>query len=192
MSFVLKTNYSGDIHNSQLFHENMLTKKIILPIKNININIKSILEKYLNKNYTGKCYEEGFIEKDSIKIVSYTNGLCSSDKLEFNVVFTCNICMIVESMILECEVENKNLSGIKCNVIFNEKESELNDEGEEIEKKSNKGDSVIVFCSRDHHYGNDTFYNLELKDKILVKVIGSKYELFDDYICVIGTFIKKA
>ena len=192
MSFVLKSNYSGDIHNSQLFHENMLTKKIILPIQNININIKSILEKYLNKNYTGKCYEEGFIEKDSIKIVSYTNGLCSSDKLEFNVVFTCNICMIVESMILECEVENKNLSGIKCNVIFNEKESELNDEGEEIEKKSDKGDSVIVFCSRDHHYGNDTFYNLELKDKILVKVIGSKYELFDDYICVIGTFIKKA
>lgn len=191
MSFVLKSNYSGDIHNSQLFHENILTKKIILPIKNININIKRILEKYLNKNYTGKCYEEGYIEKDSIKVLSYTNGLCNSDKLEFNVVFTCNICMIVDSMVLECEVENKNLSGIKCNVIFKDEGLELNDEGEEVETKSEKKNSVIVFCSRDHHYGDEKFYNLELKDKILVKVIGSKYELFDEYICVIGTFIKK-
>ena len=189
MSLVLKTNLN-DLHNSQLFHENMITKKVVLPIKKIGTNIKNILEQHLNKNYTGKCFEEGYIEKNSVKILSYTNGLCVNDKLEFNAVFTCNICMIVDNMVLECVVENKNLSGVKCSVLFKDIIDEENIEQNEKYLEERKK-SIVVFCSRDHHYNNNDFNNLEVNNKILVKVIGSKYELFDDYICVIGTFIKK-
>jgi hypothetical protein len=181
MSLVLKNNL-GETHNGNLFQENMLTKKVIINITKLRQNIKILLEQYLNKNYTGKCFEEGYIEKNSVKVVSFTNGLCVSEALEFHVVFTCNICLVVDSMILECVVENKNLSGIKCKIAISE------DEENESNKKS---ESLVIFCTRDHNNDNEEFNTIELNDKILVKVIGSKYELFDEYICVIGKFIKK-
>lgn len=187
MSLVLKSNL-GETHNSMLFQENMLTKKVIIPMNRLHSNIKSILQSHLNVNYSGKCFEEGYIEKNSVKVVSYTNGLCVSDNLEFHVVFTCNICVVSESMILECVIENKNLSGIKCNIVLGDEEEE-----EKTSESIIQGESaMIIFCSRDHHYGIDDFNTLEVGNKVLIKVIGSKYELFDDYICVIGRFVKKA
>ena len=185
MSLVLKSNL-GETHNSMLYQENMITKKVYISINNLHSNVKSLLQQYLNKTYTGKCFEEGYIESNSIKVVSYTNGLCVSDKLEFHVVFTCNVCVVSDNMTLECNIENKNLSGIKCNVV-----SESMEEEEGAPQEDKQG-ALVIFCSRDHHYGIDDFNTLEVGDKVLVKVIGSKYELFDDYICVIGKFIKKA
>jgi DNA-directed RNA polymerase subunit E'/Rpb7 len=190
MSVVINRNL-GETHNGMLFQENMLTKKVVMSINKININMKSILEKYLNKTYTGKCFEEGYIEKDSVRVVSYTNGLCNANNLEFHVVFTCNICMVSDSMMLECKIENKNSSGIKCSVIL-DKGNISEDLNEEQDKTYNKSsDSLIIFCTRDHNNENKTFNELEVGDNVIVKVIGSKYELFDEYICVIGKFIKK-
>ena len=188
MSLVLKSNL-GETHNSVLFQENMLSKKVVLSISKVNSNIKQVLQSHLNYNYTGKCFEEGYIEKNSIKIISYTNGLCVSDSLEFHVVFTCNVCIVVDNMMLECKIENKNLSGIKCGVILNKI---IDGDQDEKTKEDDTSEAIVIFCSRDHHYGNDLFNDLEVNDKVLVKVIGSKYELFDEYICVIGKFMKKA
>ena len=190
MSVVINRNL-GETHNGMLFQENMLTKKIVMSINKININMKGILEKYLNKTYTGKCFEEGYIEKNSVRVVSYTNGLCNANNLEFHVVFTCNICMVSDSMMLECKIENKNSSGIKCSVILDKGNisEDLNEEQDETYNKSS--DSLIIFCTRDHNNENKTFNELEVGDNVIVKVIGSKYELFDEYICVIGKFIKK-
>lgn len=190
MSFVLKSSL-GETHNGSLFQENMLTKKVTLSINQIKVNMKVILEQYLNKNYTGKCFEEGYIEKNSIKVISYTNGLCIAEKLEYQVVFSCNVCVVVDSMLLECKIENKNLSGIKCNAII-KKQIDDKDDKDDDKEEDQTTDSIVIFCSRDHHYGNEMFNKLEVNDKVLISVIGSKYELFDEYICVIGKFIKKA
>ena len=190
MSVVINRNL-GETHNGMLFQENMLTKKVVMSINKVSINMKSILEKHLNKTYTGKCFEEGYIEKDSVRVVSYTNGLCNANNLEFHVVFTCNICMVTDSMMLECKIENKNSSGIKCSVVLNKGNiSEDLNEGED-ESYNKSSDSLIIFCTRDHNNENKTFNELEVGDNVIVKVIGSKYELFDEYICVIGKFIKK-
>ena len=190
MSVVINRNL-GETHNGMLFQENMLTKKVVMSINKVSINMKSILEKYLNKTYTGKCFEEGYIEKDSVRVVSYTNGLCNANNLEFHVVFTCNVCMVSDSMMLECKIENKNSSGIKCSVVLEKVNvSEELNEGED-ESYNKSSDSLIIFCTRDHNNENKTFNELEVGDNVIVKVIGSKYELFDEYICVIGKFIKK-
>ena len=150
MSLVLKSNL-GETHNSMLYQENMITKKVSISMNKLHSNIKNILQTYLNANYTGKCFEEGYIEKNSVKVISYTNGLCVSDTLEFHVVFTCNVCVVSDNMTLECMIENKNLSGIKCNVVT----------GDANEEKSSSmittSEAIIIFCSRDHHYGIDDF-----------------------------------
>lgn len=195
MSVVINRSL-GETHNGMLFQENMLSKKVIMSINKVNINMKSILEKYLNKNYTGKCFEEGYIEKNSVRVVSYTNGLCNANNLEFHVVFTCNICIVSDSMMLECKIENKNSSGIKCSVILDKASINLEDVNEDVNEDENKdynktSDSLIIFCTRDHNNENKSFNDLEVGNNVVVKVIGSKYELFDEYICVIGKFIKK-
>ena len=99
--------------------------------------------------------------------------------------------MVSDSMMLECKIENKNSSGIKCSVVLEKVNvnEELNEGEDESYNKSS--DSLIIFCTRDHNNENKTFNELEVGDNVIVKVIGSKYELFDEYICVIGKFIKK-
>lgn len=176
---------NGD--NKDLFQENVLTRKITLPvnyIKNQNSIINN-LTKYLNNNYSGKCIEEGYILKNSIKIMTYSNGMCKSDSLEFSVVFNAFICHIFENMIIDCKIESITKAGFKCSAILDD-----SIKTENLTKYITES-PIIVFCARDHHYDNEKFTEYDITDNniVRVRVLGSRYELNDEYISVIGVLI---
>ena len=47
----------------------------------------------------------------------------------------------------------------------------------------------LIFIARDHHYNNEYFNTIKVKDIINIKIIGQRYELNDKYISIIGEFI---
>jgi hypothetical protein len=49
---------------------------------------------------------------------------------------------------------------------------------------------VTVFVARDHHNMDRYFQSIQENTKILVKVIGIRYELNDPYICVLAKLLK--
>jgi len=152
-----------------IYTESILTKSLIIDIDQINDNIKETLEKKIRDTIEGKCINEGFIKKDSCKIVSYSSGLIySGNKIKFNVLFKCKICLPVEGMLIDVIVKNITKAGIKA---------EIDDEISPI----------VVFIARDHHYTNESFSNISENDKITVRVIGQKFELNDTYISVIAS-----
>lgn len=165
--------------NSKLFTPTILTKKVNLHFNKCLNNTKGKLQSYLNKTYTGKCQEEGFIRENSIEITSYSAGLCKAENVEYMVVFTCDVCNVFEDMILDCVVENTTKAGLKC------KAANFGDTSEE-----NQRSPVVVFCARDHHYNHSNFHNIGVDQTISVNVIGSRYELHDEYISVIGIVIE--
>ena len=170
-------NKTKDVDNSSLFSEMMVNKKVLIDFRNVKSNMKTRLTKYLNHNYTNKCHEEGYVMKDSVKIINYSAGQCKADKIEYVVVFIVNVCNVYEDMKISCVVDNVTKAGLKCSV------HAYNMASEDITYDNSP---LTIFCARDHHYNHDTFHEVKHDENIVVRVLGSRYELHDKFISVIA------
>jgi len=158
-----------------VYIHSILTMKVTLPITEIGKNMKGNLEKIISKRNEGKCIAEGFIRPGSIKVIRYSSGLVSNQYVTFDTVFECMICHPVEGMLIECDVKTITKAGIHAEVVDN-----------------TGAVPITVFVARDHHYSDRNFSNIKENMKILIRVIGVRYELNDACICVIGKLIDKA
>jgi len=147
----------------------MLTMKVALNITEIGKNVKSNLAAKISSVTEGKCIAEGFVQRNSIEIVSYSSGNIAGDRVEFETVFRCRICHPVEGMLIECETKTITKAGIHAEVI-----------------DSDGNMPITAFVARDHHFSDRRFNEIKENMKITVKVVGVRYELNDPYICVIG------
>jgi DNA-directed RNA polymerase subunit E'/Rpb7 len=155
-----------------VYMNSLLTQKVILSITEIGRNIKQNLEQKIIMKNEGRCISQGFIRPNSVKIVSYSSGLVQSENIEFQAVFECMVCNPVEGMIIECTIKTITKAGIHAEVIT-----------------ENDVVPVTVFIAKDHYATNAYFNSVKENDKINVKVIGSRFELNDPYVCVIGQLV---
>ena len=152
----------------------LLTRKIVLPITFIGKNLDDVIESHIQNNFEGKCVVEGYIKVNSSKIIRYSSGIIErGNKIIFEVVFECDICLPVEGMLISCVVKNIVKAGFRAEVA-NEVPS-----------------PVIVFIAKDHHYNIQKFNEIQVGDIINVRVIGQRFELNDKYVSVIGELIKE-
>jgi len=158
--------------NTNIYFKSILEKSIYIDLNNVNSNLEKNILTILQKNFEGKCTNDGYIKNESIKIITYSSGLILSGSIKFTVVFECLICYPVEGMILNCVIKNITKAGLRC---------ELNEDNSPL----------VIYVARDHHYKNENFNNVNENDLINVKIIGQRFELNDTYICVISEFIKK-
>ena len=161
-----------EFRNEGIFSKSLLTRSINLPINVISKNIHTILETTIQANYEGKCSVEGYIKKDSCKLITYSSGLVQSINVKFEVVFECMIACPVEGMRINCIVTNITKAGIRA------------------ESADDNPSPIIVFITRDHHYNNEYFSTISEKDAIEIKVIGQRFELNDKYISIIASLIE--
>lgn len=157
-----------------VFSPAILTQKVLLSITDIGKNIKQNLEHDISYRVTGKCIAEGIVKPNSVRILNYSSGSIRSDRVEFQVLFECMISHPVEGMLIACTTKTITKAGIHAEVI---------DEDGSI--------PVTVFIARDHHFTDKLFANIVENDKLLVNVIGVRFELNDPYICVIAKLLEK-
>ena len=82
------------------------------------------------------------------------------------------ICCPVEGMLIQCIAKNITKAGIRA------------------ESAEETPSPVVVFITRDHHYMIEYFSKVEEDDKILVRVIGQRFELNDKYISIIAELVE--
>jgi DNA-directed RNA polymerase subunit E'/Rpb7 len=152
------------------FVKSILTTKVALSITEIGRNVKQNLEKKIARMVENRCIVEGFIKPNSVNVMTYSSGIVVSDYIDFVVMYECMIASPVEGMVIETTVKTITKAGIHSQVI---------DESGTV--------PITAFIARDHHYSNQQFFSVKEGDRILIKVIGSRYELHDPYICVIAT-----
>lgn len=161
---------------NELFNQSVLTRKIGVDVNELmtqNIkNIKDILEGKLKLLYEGVCLKEGYIKYDSISILTYSMGVMKQDIFEYNVVFECSICAPFNGMKVKCDVKNVTKAGLRCVV------SNLPITSSSRQAKT----PLVVFIARDYYYDNETFNSIKENDTIDVEIIGTRYELNDEYI----------
>lgn len=152
-----------------VYSPSILTNKISLPITEVGKNVKRNLEQTITNSTTDKCIVEGIVKKGSIRIINYSCGTINNGYVEFQVVYECMICHPVEGMLIECVTKSVTKAGVHAEVI--------DDDG---------NIPITVFVARDHHNTDKSFSNITENTKLIVSVIGVRYELNDPYICVIA------
>ena len=73
----------------------------------------------------------------------------------------------VEGQIIKCKVQNITRAGIRA--LYKEENS-----------------PITVFVARDHHFNDEYFSKIKEDHEISIKVIGIRYELYDETIAVLG------
>ena len=159
-----------EIVSSNLYTNSLLSRRILLDISKINRDLdKHILEE-LENNLESKCIREGYIRSSSIKLISKSGGLLEKSSVLFDVVFSCDLCIPCEGMVLDCVVKNVTKAGIRA-------------------ETREEPTPIVVFISRDHNYTSKYFGSIKENQSIKIKVIGFRFELNDDYISVIADLI---
>ena len=157
-----------------IYSDALLTHVLEIPMNVVGSGIKDKLEKKLRATIEGKCISEGYINPNSVKVLTYSSGkIYDGNKIHFETTFECNVCLPVEGMIMNCVAKNITKAGIRADI------------------ESPDGDSpVVIFIARDHHYNSDYFSSIKENDKIKIRVIGQRFELNDKYISIIAELIQ--
>jgi len=153
-----------------IYVQNEMTRKVRLPFNIIGNNLSENILLDLTHTLEGKCVEEGYIKRNSIRIINYSSGIISCKYVIFTVMFECLVCRPVEGMRFRTIVKNITKAGIRC------------------ETKENPS-PVVVFIARDHHFKTKEFSEIKIDDEITIKVIGIRFELNDTYISVIAELV---
>lgn len=151
----------------------LLTRKVSLPVVNVGKNLKETIEDNVKTIFEGKCVAEGFIKPNSSKIVTHSCGVIERGNIiTFDVVFECDVCFPVEGMLIQCTAKNITKAGIRA------------------ESATEVPSPVVVFVAKDHHYTNQQFSEIKEGDKIMIRVIGQRFELNDKYVSIIGELVR--
>jgi DNA-directed RNA polymerase subunit E'/Rpb7 len=156
-----------------VYSPSVLTTKVILSINQVGKNVKQNLERTIQKKCEGKCIPEGFIKPGSINVLTYSSGNIINANIEFQTVYECMLCHPVEGMLMECVTKTITKAGVHAEVL---------DEDGNV--------PVTVFIARDHHFTNKEFSNIKEGQRVIVSIIGSKYELNDKYIYTIANLTR--
>tara|TARA_Y100000992_G_C21252007_1_gene486385 strand:+ start:603 stop:1187 length:585 start_codon:yes stop_codon:yes gene_type:complete len=154
-----------------IYNKTLITKSISLDMKYVGKQLKSVLEKKTKSIIEGKCIVEGYVKPDSTKIISYSSGVVSSEKIKFDVIVECEVCFPVEGMKINCIARNITKAGIRA------------DSSDETHSP------IICFIARDHHSAITSFNAINEGDIFQVRVLGQRFELNDKQISIIGELV---
>jgi len=163
----LKVKESNEIYSKSLF-----SREVCVSITNIGKNMKETLERIIASEVEGKCIIQGYVKPASVKVQNYSSGLVMTDKVIFNVVLECYVCIPVEGMIINCFAENITKAGIRALI-------------------TKENSPLLIFVARDHNYMSSYFNSVKENDNIKIKVIGQRYELNDKYISIIASLVEE-
>lgn len=152
----------------------IFNNNIVIPINELKIvsgNRKTfidlLVEKKLQEKYGNTCLKEGYIFKDSIKLIERSLGTIDPEYftgfLRFQVRFQADVCYPIKGQKILCTVESTNKLGIKA-----------------IQEP------LHIILAKQHHPDKSEFDKIKIGDKILISVLGSRFSLYDKQIDVIG------
>ena len=159
---------------ADIYNKGVITKHVSVSINDVGNNIKEILEADLRTALEGKCCKDGFVKPGSIRVVTFSSGkILNGSHIQFEVVLEAFFAFPVEGMLIECTATNVTKAGIKATI--------TDEDGT---------NPVIIFISRDHFHADDYFHSIKETDKIMVRVIGQRFELNDPFVSVIAELVK--
>ena len=156
----------------QLFISTKIKSSLSIEPKDLNSNLNKIIIKKIRQNIEGKCIKNGYVKKNSVKLIKRSLGQSLTSHFNGNVIYhveyLVDLCNPLEGAIIECIVINSNKMGVLAEIMGVE-DSPLN-----------------ILLAKQHHIENSEFEDLKDRDIIKIRVLGKRYEFGDSQITIIG------
>jgi DNA-directed RNA polymerase subunit E'/Rpb7 len=153
--------------NNQIYNKSFIHDSIIVPFKNMGKNIESYFVKYARDHIEGKCRNEGYIRRNSCKVITHTSGLLNATSVVYNVIFLCEVFVPYHNMTVECYIKNKTKIGF-------------------VAILSDTENPATIYISKEHHKFDLDELPVEDSDKLIVSIVGYHYEKNDETISAFG------
>ena len=156
----------------ELFISTKIKSSLSIEPKDLNSNLNKKIIKKIKLDVEGKCIKNGYVKKNSVKLIKRSLGQSLTSHFNGNVIFhveyLVDLCNPLEGATIECSVINSNKMGILAGMVGVE-ESPLN-----------------ILLAKQHHIDNAEFEDLRERDIIKIRVLGKRYEFGDSQITIIG------
>ena len=153
--------------NKNLYTVNILNDIIVIDGDEISNSIDEILTKKLKDKVGHRCIKEGYVDKESIKIIERTIGKIVSHSfdgsIKYNIKYSADVCNLLKGLVVTGKIKNISKMGIL------------------LDKQP-----LEIILARQHHADKSIFDNSNYDDEINVTILGSKFDLNDDKIICIG------
>jgi len=161
-------------NTQNIYTDNIIHHDVSIEPLYYNTNFKNRIY-YKLKMLEGLCVAEGYVKKNSIEILDLNDNYLDVFNFTGNCIVNCkfkaSICHPINNEELYCKVVSINEFGIKASVM----------------KKKNDDNPLYILITKEHN--KNEIVNLKIDDIILIKVIGKKYNLYDDQIFIIGLIV---
>ena len=143
-----------------------IPETICIPYLDIPNDINVYFMVYAKKNIEGRCRKEGFIYPNTLRVESCSTGILMADRVKYDVIFSGNVCNPEMNMNVECKIINITKIGIRAVI-------------------SDVNNPMVLFISREHNPSKN-FEEYTINQIISVKILGTRFELYDSYISAIA------
>jgi len=147
-------------------------RETIKPFEIAGKDIDTLLLKKIRKKIGNRCIRQGYVDENSIRILSRTIGKINTahfnGEIYYNIKCEANICLASQGDKVRCKIIGKNKTGIACKL----KPLQIIVPASQMEDKS-----VMERLNKD--------------DEIIVEIIKSRWELDQAWVDVVGRFISK-
>uniref|UniRef100_A0A6C0AIT0 DNA-directed RNA polymerase n=1 Tax=viral metagenome TaxID=1070528 RepID=A0A6C0AIT0_9ZZZZ len=154
-----------------LFERRELEKKVHIDSKFLQRNMQASILAQLKMNYEGICSAEGFIERNSISLLTYSLGRANYTKggMDYDVKFQADVCMPHPGQKLRAQVTVRSKVGIHAET-----------------------PPIKILIPRDLYFGNEDFTKIEEGQDIDFEVVGAQFKQKDTEIIVVGKLLGTA
>ena len=156
-----------DVINSNLYHQCVLTKRIIIEAKHLNENLEDYIVQYIKRKVEGKCINEGYAMKNSVSILKKSVGMITGSRftgdITYDIAYTANVCNPEVGTILDCEVKGNNKLGLR-----------------------GRNGPMTIIVGKQFHDNMEDFHKISVNNIVKVEVIAKKFSLNDSEIKVVA------
>lgn len=158
--------------------EQLLKTNLEIDPNEINNNIENSIREKMKNKIEGLCFEDGYVLKDSVKIINKTMGKIvindNKSSVRYGITYKAKIISPSEGDIMESYISNINKMGVVCYIKI--KETDTSQES-----------PIVIMVPRD--YFKESIFNIDdlhVGQKMSIIIVGSRVKYRSDKVQVIG------
>lgn len=158
--------------------EQLLTTNLFVNASQVNKNIDNVIKENLKEQLEGLCYEDGYIVKDSVKIINKSMGKIvvndNVSSVSYSIRYKANIISPSEGDVIESYVSNINKMGVVSYIKLSEGDS-------------SEESPIVIMIPKD--YFDSSIYNVDdinIGQQLNVIVVGSRIKYRSEKIQIIA------
>lgn len=158
--------------------EQLLTTNLFVNASQVNKNIDNVIKDNLKEQLEGLCYEDGYIVKDSVKIINKSMGKIvvndNVSSVSYSIKYKAKIISPSDGDIVESYVSNVNKMGVVAYIKLSEGDS-------------SEDSPMVIMIPRE--YFEQSIYNFDdinVGQKMNVVVVGSRIKYRSEKVQIIA------